>query len=100
MLELQFPLRLDARFDTLTDPFLLSAPINVALRLVDVPASAAEAEDRPAHRFDRHIAGEDEQVGPTEIFAVLLLDRPQQPPCLVKIAVIGPAIERCKALVA
>ena len=53
----------------LADPFLLGAPINVVLRFVDVFAAAAEAEDRPAHQFDRDVAGEDEQIGPADVAA-------------------------------
>ena len=80
------------------DPLLLGAPIDVALGLEDVRAAAAEAEDRPAHRFDRDIAGEDEQVGPADALAVFLLDRPQQAPRLVEVAVVRPAVERGEAL--
>ena len=70
---------------------LLGAPIDVVLGLVDVLAAAAEAEDRAAHRFDRDVAGEDQQVGPAEVAAVFLLDRPEQAPRLVEIGVVRPA---------
>src|SRR5205823_8725129 len=88
---------LDARFGRI-DPLLLRAPIDVALGLVDVLWSAAEAEDRAAHRFDCDIAGEDEQVGPADVLPVLALDRPQQSPGFVEVAVVRPAVERGKAL--
>ena len=45
-----------------------------------------------------HVAGEDEQVGPGELLAVLLLDRPQQPARLVEAGVVRPAVERREAL--
>ena len=89
-------MRVSARFD----PFLLGAPIDVALGLEHVGPAAAEAEDRPAHRLDRDIAGEDEQVGPADVLPVFLLDRPQQPPRLVEVAVVRPAVERGEALLA
>ena len=82
----------------LADPFLLGAPIDVALGLEDVRAAAAEAEDRAAHRFDRDVAGEDQQVGPADVLAVFLLDRPQQAPRLVEIGVVRPGVERGEAL--
>jgi hypothetical protein len=70
------------------------------LGLVDIGAAAAEAEGRAAHRLDRDIAGQDEQVRPAELGAVLLLDRPQEAPRLVEIAVVRPAVERGEALLA
>src|SRR5688572_1760804 len=45
-------------------------------------------------------AGEDQQVGPRHLLAVLLLDRPQQPAGLVEVRVVGPAVERGEALAA
>ncbi len=42
---------------------------------------------------------EDYQISPTELVAVLLLNRPQQAACLVEVCVVGPGIDRCKALV-
>ena len=68
------------------------------LGLPDVLAPEAEAERLKAHRFHRHVAGEHEQVGPGDLAAVLLLDRPQQPARLVEAGVVGPAVERREAL--
>ena len=48
--------------------------------------------------FQRTIASEKDQVGPRDLAAVLLLDRPQQTAGLVKTGVIGPAVEGSKAL--
>src|SRR3546814_15650453 len=62
--------------------------------LIDILAAAAEAEHRAAHRFDRDITGEDEQVGPADLRPVFLLHRPQQAARLVEIAIVGPAVER------
>src|SRR3546814_16741918 len=66
--------------------------------LIDILAAAAEAEHRAAHRFDRDIAGEDEQVGPADLRPVFLLHRPQQAARLVEIAIVGPVVERGEAL--
>ena len=48
--------------------------------------------------LERDVAGEDHQVGPGELAAVLLLDRPEQPARLVEVGVVGPAVERREAL--
>ena len=84
----------------LPEPLLLGAPVDVLLRLEDVFATAAEAEDRAAHGFDGDVAGQDHQIGPGELAAILLLDRPQQAPSLVEIAVVRPAVQRGEALIA
>jgi hypothetical protein len=50
----------------------------------------------PSTRGD--VAGEDHQVGPGDLVAVLLLDRPEQAARLVEVAVVRPAVERREAL--
>ena len=59
-----------------------------------------ETEGLEAHRFQGDVAGQDHQVGPGDLPAVLLLDRPEQPARLVEVAVVGPAVEGRKALAA
>jgi hypothetical protein len=81
-------------------PFILGTPVDVFFRLPDVLTSAAEAEGLESHRFKSDIAREDHQVGPGELFAVFLLDRPKQPARLVEVYIIGPTVEGRKALVA
>ena len=81
----------------IVQPHLLGAPIDV-LGLPDVFAPAAEPERLEAHRLQRDVAGEDHQVGPGDLVAVLLLDRPEQTPGLVEAHVVGPAVERSEAL--
>ncbi len=79
-------------------PSFFSAPVHVVLRLPYIGAAAAEAEHRAAHRLNRDVAGEDEQIRPRELGAVLLLDRPQQTAGLVEVAVVRPRIQRRKTL--
>ena len=81
------------------EPRVLGAPVDL-LRLPDVLAPAAEAERLEPHRLQGAVAGEDHQVGPRDLPAVLLLDRPQQPARLVEVGVVGPAVERREALLA
>jgi len=78
----------------------LGAPVHVLVGLPHVGAAAGEAEGLEAHRFERHVAGQHDEVGPRELAAVLLLDRPQQPARLVEVDVVGPAVQRREALLA
>ncbi len=80
------------------EPVGLRAPVDVLVRLPDVGAPAAEAEGRKAHRLQRDVAGQHDQVGPGDLLAVLLLDRPQQPARLVEVGVVRPAVQRREAL--
>ena len=75
-------------------------PIDILLRLPDVFAAEGRAERLEAHRLHRAVAGEDHQIAPGQLLAVLGLDRPEQPAGLVEVAVVRPAVERREALVA
>jgi hypothetical protein len=81
-------------------PLLLGAPVDVFFRRPDVRAATGKAEGLEAHGLHGHVAAQDEQVGPGNGVAVFLLDGPQQAAALVEVAVVGPAVERRKALVA
>ena len=65
------------------EPLVLAAPVDVLLGLPDIRSPAAEAECLEAHRLQRAIARQDQQVGPGNLVAVFLFDRPQQPTRLV-----------------
>src|SRR5207245_11081842 len=64
----------------------------------DVGSPEAEAERLEPHRLIGNVAGEDDQIGPGDLAAVLLLDRPEQPARLVEARVVGPTVEGGKAL--
>ncbi|GEM_PF-1940518 len=80
-------------------PDLLRTPVDI-VRLPGVGAAAGIAEGFEAHRFQRHVAGQDNQVGPGEVAAVFLFDWPQQATRLVEADVVRPAVERGEALLA
>ncbi len=80
------------------EPRALAAPVDVRLGLPDVGAAASEAEGPEAHGLERDRAGEDDQVRPGQLAAVLLLDRPEQATRLVEVAVVRPTVQRCEAL--
>jgi hypothetical protein len=78
-------------------PLCLGPPVDL-LRLPDVRAPTGEAEGLEPHRIQGDVAGQDHEVGPGELPAVLLLDRPEQATRLVEVAVVRPAVEGRKAL--
>ncbi|RMQ32055.1 Type II secretion system protein C [Pseudomonas syringae pv. actinidiae] len=73
-------------------------PIHVFFRFPDIRATTGKTEGLEAHGFQRHVTGEHDQVGPGNLAAVLLLDRPDQATCLVQADVVRPAVERRKPL--
>ncbi|MET3220545.1 hypothetical protein ABIF35_001332 [Bradyrhizobium japonicum] len=81
----------------IAQPGAFGTPIEL-FRLPDVGATAGETERLEAHRFQRDIAGEHHQIGPGDLAAVFLLDRPEQPARLVEVGVVGPAVERRETL--
>ena len=78
----------------------LGAPEDALIRLPRVGTTGAKAENREAHLLEGRVASQKDQVGPRDGFAILLLDGPQQAPCLIKISVVRPAVERSEALLA
>ena len=81
-------------------PLAFRPPVDVFFRRPDVLAATGKAEGLEAHRIERNVAGEHDQVGPGNLAAVFLLDRPNQPPRLVEAHIVGPAVERRKTLCA
>ena len=57
-------------------PLAFGTPVDRLVGLPDLLAPAAKAEGLEAHRLKRDVAGEDHQVGPGDLAAVFLLDRP------------------------
>ncbi len=82
----------------IVQPFGFRTPVDVLLGLPDVGAAAGKAEGLEAHRLEGNVAGENQQVGPGQLAAVFLLDRPQQPTRFVQIGVIRPAVQRRETL--
>src|SRR5262249_33231170 len=78
-------------------PRVLRAPEDL-VGLPEVLPPEAEAERLEAHRLISTVAGEDDQIGPGDLVAVLLLDRPEQSTRFVEVRVVGPAAEGSKAL--
>ena len=79
-------------------PLFFRAPIDIFLRLENVFAAAAKPKRFTAHGFNGAIARKDHEIGPGNLVAVLLLDRPQQTAGLVEIGIVRPAVQRRKAL--
>ena len=81
-------------------PLFLCAPVDVFLGVPNVLTAVGEAKGFKAHGLIGNVTGKDKQVGPAYLVAILFLDRPQQAASLIKVAVIGPGIQRSKTLVA
>src|SRR5581483_1440672 len=79
-------------------PLAFRAPEDISFRFPGIFTSPAEAESLEAHRFQCDVSGENHEVSPGDLAAIFLLNRPQQPARLVKVDVIRPAVQRCKAL--
>ena len=89
----------DAGVALVPQPLVLGAPVDL-VRLPDVRTPAGEPEGLEPHRFQRDVAREDHEVGPRDLPAILLLDRPEQSARLVEAHVVGPAVQRREALLA
>src|SRR5208337_1677570 len=81
-------------------PLGFRAPVDVLFGLPHIRAPAAKTERLEAHRLEGDVARENHQVGPGDLPAVFLLDRPQQPARLVEVHVVRPTVERREALLA
>ena len=79
------------------EPGVLGTPEDL-LGLPRVGTTEAEAEGLEPHRLERDVSGEDQEVSPRDLLAVLLLDGPEQPAGLVEADVVRPAVERREAL--
>ena len=77
-------------------PFLFRAPVGIFLRVPDVFAAKGKTEGLEAHILVGQRARQQDQVGPGNLVAVFLLDRPQQTACLVEVAVVRPGVQRRK----
>ena len=84
------------RITLVTQPGVLSAPIDVFFRLEHIYASAGEAECLEAHRFQRAVAGKDHQIRPGQRITIFLLDGPQETTRLIEVRVVRPAVQRGK----
>ena len=86
------------RVALVAQPFGFDAPVNVGLGLPHIGAPTGEAEGREPHRLHADVGNQDHEIGPGDLLAVLLLDRPEQATGFVEVAVVGPAVERRKTL--
>jgi len=59
------------------EPFVFLTPVDVLFGFPDVHPAASESEWLETHVLDGAITGEHHQVGPRDLLALLLLNRPQ-----------------------
>ena len=79
------------------EPFGFRAPIDEFCFPI-VFAAASKTKGFKTHRFHRDIAGQHHQVRPGNFRSIFLFDRPKKSARFVEIGIVGPAIERFKAL--
>src|ERR1700746_3121909 len=86
--------------DVAAQPRPLGHPIDILIGFPNVLATAAETERFKSHRFERDIPGEDHQVGPRNLAAILLFDRPEKGPRFIETHIVRPPVERSETLLA
>src|ERR1700746_2896550 len=86
--------------DVAAEPRFFRAPIDILIGLPNILATAAEAEGFESHRFERNVPGEDHQVGPRNLAAIFLFDRPEKAPRFIQTDVIRPTVQWSEALLA
>ena len=78
-------------------PLGLRTPVDIFRWLPDIFTSAGETKRLESSRLKCAVAGENHQVSPGQLAAVLLLDRPEKHSSLVKVGVVRPAVQRREA---
>lgn len=79
-------------------PLGLGAPVDGLVRLPGVGTATGETESLEAHGLEGNVAGEDEQISPANLVAILLLDGPEETTGLVEVTVVGPAVEGSRSV--
>ncbi|CRK39328.1 hypothetical protein BN1708_001577 [Verticillium longisporum] len=86
--------------DVVAEPSGLATPVDRLVGLPDVGPTTGEAKGLEVHRLEGDVAGEEQQISPGDLVAVLLLDGPQQATSLVERDIVGPAVQGSKTLLA
>lgn len=84
----------------IAEPGLLGTPVDGLVGLPGVGTATGETESLEAHVLEGDVAGEEEQIRPGDLVAILLLDGPEQTAGFVQRDVVGPAVERSETLLA
>src|SRR3569832_998420 len=80
------------------EPLQLRAPVHEVWLPIIAPAGR-EPEGLESHGLEGHVAGEDHEIAPGDLLAVLLFDGPQQATRLVETDIVRPAVEGLEALI-
>src|SRR5690606_25590712 len=79
-------------------PFGLIAPIHILVGFPNVFTAARKTKSAEPGGFQGYVSGQYHKVGPRYFLSVFLFDGPQQTTGLVQAHVVGPRVERSKAL--
>ena len=77
---------------TVGEPGFLVAPVHIKIRFPDILTSGTKTEGTEAGILQRHVTGENIQIGPGDFLTVFLLDWPQQTTRLIQTDVIRPGV--------
>src|SRR6476659_2074785 len=86
--------------DVAAEPPFFGPPIDILIGFPNILPTAADNECFEYNRFERDSPGEDHQVGPRNLAAILLFDRPEKAPRFIQTDVIRPTVQRSEALLA
>lgn len=86
--------------DIVSEPSGLATPVGRLISLPGVSSTTSETEGLEAHGLEGDIASQEQKISPGDFVAVLLLDGPKKAASLVQADIVGPAVERSKALLA
>src|SRR6478735_6735931 len=86
--------------DVATKPPFFGPPIDILIGFPNILPTAAETECFESHRFERDVPGENHQVGPRNLAAILLFDRPEKAPRFIQTDIIRPTVQWSEALLA
>src|SRR5471030_563214 len=80
------------------EPGFLVAPVNIKVWFPYVFTPGTKTKGTETGVFQGHVTGENIKIRPGNFLAVFLLNRPQQASCFIETDVIGPGVQRRKAL--
>lgn len=80
------------------EPLGLRAPVDALICLPGIDSATTVAQGREVEGLQGHVSGEDDQVGPRKLAAILLLDGPYETAGFVETGIVGPAAQRCETL--
>ena len=80
------------------EPLGFLTPVDIFFWFPHIFPATGESKGFKSHGLDGAITGEDHEIRPGNLLAILLLERPEQASGLVQAGIIGPTVEGGKTL--